>query len=335
MYILLAIITLILVIFLSRLIKRTITVGIWSIKVFNSDKLISAPPHENVLESPTLQALDVTDVPAEFIADPFIISHDSKFSMFFEVLDKSSGRGVIGLATSLNGEKWNYERIVLKENYHLSYPYVFKFNNEFYMIPESSEANQVILYRAKNFPYEWDVVCELISGRYVDASIFQYNNKWWMLAGKSGKLHLFFSDRLEEGWEEHPKSPLITDNPTITRPGGRVIVEKDDIFRYTQDGKPHYGSAVRVFRIKVLSETEYEEEQINLVLSGTQKEIDWRKDGMHTIDQIKTAEDKWLIVVDGHRLEKRNYLLWRIDSILCKGSILLKVLGLKMKISRL
>lgn len=323
-YILLTIITLILIAFLGKLIKRTITVGIWSIKVFNSNTFISAPPHDNVLENPTLQAADVTDVPAEFIADPFIISHDSKFSMFFEVLDKSSGRGVIGLATSENGEKWNYEKVVLKENYHLSYPYVFKFNNEFYMIPESSEANQVKLYRAIRFPYEWEMVCELISGRYVDASVFQYKDKWWMFAAKSGKLHLFFSDKLEGNWREHPKSPLISNNSHITRPGGRVIVDKEDIYRYTQDGKPNYGSSVRVFKIKLLSETEYQEEEINLVLSGTQKENDWRKDGMHTIDQIRTAEDNWLIVVDGHRLEKRNYILWKIDYILCKGSSLLK-----------
>ncbi|MEH7309346.1 glucosamine inositolphosphorylceramide transferase family protein, partial [Neobacillus drentensis] len=224
MYILLIFISLILLFFFKGFVNREITLGIWSIKVFNSSKIISKPPNEQSLSTPSLEASDVTDVPAEFIADPFIISCDSKYFMFFEVLDKSSRKGIIGLATSENGEKWSYDRIVLKEKFHLSYPHVFEFNNEFYMIPESCEANSVLLYKSKNFPYEWEKTCEIINGKYVDSSIFHYNNKWWMFSGKCGRLHLFFSEKLEGHWAEHPKSPLISDNYSITRPGGRVIV---------------------------------------------------------------------------------------------------------------
>ncbi|MFJ7728157.1 hypothetical protein ACIQXV_18670 [Neobacillus sp. NPDC097160] len=308
----------ILLILIGLLLKRNIIVGIWSISVFNSQTLISKYPDKNKIGRPSLQASDISDVHAEFIADPFIISHQSLFFMFFEILDKTSGKGIIGLATSINGENWNYDRAVLKENYHLSYPYVFKYGDDFYMIPESSEANKVLLYKAKNFPYEWSVVNELIEGNYVDSSIFQYNNKWWMFAGKSGKLHLFFSDTLERNWVEHPKSPLITNNYSITRPGGRVIVEENAIYRYTQDGQPSYGSAVRVFRITVLSEREYEEEEMDLILKGSKKVNDWNRDGMHSIDQLKVAENNWLIAVDGHKLQKENYLLWKADRLLAR-----------------
>lgn len=266
----------------------------------------------NILKNPSLKASDVSDVPAAFIADPFMLYHDSKYYMFFEVLDKSLGRGIIGLASSENGEIWTYERIVLKENYHLSYPYLFRHNNEIYMIPESIAANRVLLYKATNFPYEWEIASELLYGRYDDPSIFQYSNKWWMFAGgQDGKLHLFFSNELEGKWSEHPKSPLISENYNITRPGGRVIVDKNEIYRYTQDGEPYYGSAVRAFKIKLLSEVEYKEEEISLVLSGSKK-VDWRKDGMHHIDQLKIADNQWLIAVDGHKFEKRNYVVWKL-----------------------
>ncbi|ETI67551.1 hypothetical protein BAVI_17017 [Neobacillus vireti LMG 21834] len=323
MYILMAAF-LILLVLLSRLLNRKIILGIWSITVFNSNTIISTHPNRKKLKNPTLQASDVSDVPAEFVADPFIISHGSKFYMFFEILDKSSGKGIIGLAKSKDGENWVYDRVILKENYHLSYPYVFKYNDDFYMIPESCEANKVLLYKAKSFPYEWEIACELIRGKYVDSSIFQYNNKWWLQAGKSGKLHLFYSDELEGNWKEHPKSPLISDNNSITRPGGRVIVDKENIYRYSQDGKPNYGSAVRAFKITQLSENEYKEEELNLVLSGTKKEIDWNKDGMHTIDQIKIADNQWLIAVDGHKLENKNYFIWKLDRILSKFSTKIK-----------
>jgi hypothetical protein len=309
---------LIILFLLVRLLNKKIILGVWSITVFNSQTIISTRPNGNKLEKPTLQASDVTDVPAEFIADPFIISHESNLYLFFEILDKSSEKGIIGLATSEDGEKWEYDKVILRENYHLSYPYVFNFNEDFYMIPESSEANLVLLYKAKNFPYDWKVVNELIKGKYVDSSIFQYNNKWWMFAGKSGNLHLFYADKLEGNWREHPKSPLISGNFNITRPAGRVIVEKNNIFRYTQDGQPTYGSTVRVFKVTQLSEEEYREEEFNLVLSGSKKEMDWNKDGMHSIDQLRMSEGQWLIAVDGHKLVNRNYFFWKMDRILAK-----------------
>jgi hypothetical protein len=317
-YLLIAVIILVFFPFLGFLINKKITLGIWSIKVFSSNTLISQPPDEQNFLSQTITAADVNDVPAEFVADPFIISHDSKLFMFFEILDKSTGKGIIGLAVSQDGIKWDYDKCVLREEYHLSYPYVFKFNNNFYMIPESSEANGVFLYKAKSFPYEWERVKELINGKYVDSSIFQYDNKWWIFAGRSGKLHLFFSEQLEGDWIEHPKSPLIVNNYSITRPGGRVIVDKGNIYRYTQDCKPNYGSAVRAFKIKKLSNMEFEEEEVNLVLSGTNREMDWRKDGMHTIDQLKVDHNQWLIVVDGHKLERKNYVKWKLDMIYSK-----------------
>ncbi|MBS4179139.1 glucosamine inositolphosphorylceramide transferase family protein [Lederbergia citrea] len=315
---------------LSKLLNRKIIVGIWSINVFKSETLISKRPDRFKLEKTSLQASEITDVRAEFVADPFIISYREKFYMFFEILDKSSGKGIIGLATSNDGENWKYDRTVLKENYHLSYPYVFTFKNEFYMIPESSEANRVLLYKAKNFPYDWEIVSELIEGKYVDSSIFQYQNKWWMLAGKSGKLHLFYSDKLEKNWIEHPKSPLITNNTNITRPGGRVIVDEENIYRYAQDGQPNYGSAIRAFKIIHLSESAYEEEKVNLVLSGSKIDDDWKKDGMHSIDQVKISENKWLVAVDGHILENKSYVFWKIDRILANFRVKLQSL-LNMK----
>jgi hypothetical protein len=285
--------------------------------------MILSPPHQELIKSPSLQAADIKDVPAEFIADPFIIHHNFTFYMFFEVLDKQSGKGMIGLATSKDGEKWEYEKIVLREEYHLSYPHVFMYNNNFYMIPESCEANKVLLYKAKNFPYDWKVSKELMKGKYVDTSIFQYNDKWWMFSGKNRKLHLFYSDHLEGNWKEHSKSPLITNNNNITRPGGRVIVENNEIFRYTQDGEPSYGSAVRVFKINHLSKTDYSEKEVDLILKGTKSDTDWRKDGMHSIDQIKINENEWLVVVDGHKLVKRNFILWKLERLFSKFFICL------------
>jgi hypothetical protein len=315
---------LILIAILTVMVRKKIILGIWSITVFPSSSIILNMPNKNRLKKPSLKASDVTDVPAEFIADPFIICNNSLFYMFFEILDKTSGKGIVGLATSKNGDEWNYERAVLKENFHLSYPYVFWHENEHYMIPESSEAGKVLLYKSKNFPYEWEKVGGIMDGNYVDSSIFYYRNKWWLFAAKGGNLHLFFSDTLEHDWREHPKNPLITNNHNITRPGGRVIVDDDIIYRYTQDGQPNYGSAVRVFKIKKLTESDYEEVLVGLTLNGSKIDKDWYKDGMHSIDQIKLSDQKWMVAVDGHKLEKKSYFIWKMDRLLSKFLLVIR-----------
>ncbi|WP_142317512.1 glucosamine inositolphosphorylceramide transferase family protein [Bacillus sp. AFS002410] len=297
---------------------KKITLDIWSIKVFKSDTFLIKPISRKILGRPTLEASDVTDVHAEFVADPFIIKNNSTFYMFFEVLNKATRKGVISLATSNDGEQWDYKKVILKKEYHLSYPYVFKFNDNFYMIPETNEANGVFLYKSKNFPYDWEVVKKLIDGKYLDPSIFQYNNKWWLLVAKCGGLHLFYSEHLLGEWKEHLKSPIIEGNNIITRPGGRVIINNEEIYRYAQDGEASYGSAVRIIKINKLTELDYEEEEISVVLNGTKREHDWNTEGMHNIDQLKISKNQWLLAVDGHKKQNQRYILFKLEYYLCK-----------------
>ncbi|WP_167357200.1 glucosamine inositolphosphorylceramide transferase family protein [Paenibacillus pectinilyticus] len=271
------------------------------------------------MEKPSLQASDVTDVPAEFVADPFIIQHGSEFFLFFEILNKASGQGEIGVASSSDGVTWKYGQVVLREKFHLSYPQVFIHNNKFYMLPETAESDRVILYKAKNFPNEWEVACELMEGQYLDPSLVHIHDKWWMFAGtETDSFHIFSSDQLEGPWLEHPQSPIISGNDKISRPGGRLIVSEGHVYRYTQADYPHYGDSVRVFKVNTLTEEAYEEEEVSLILSGSKKENDWRKDGMHHIDQLQLKDNRWLVAVDGHTFKNVNYVLWKLDRMKSK-----------------
>lgn len=304
---------------LFSLIRKGMNTQIWSIRVFRANEMITRSLSDINMDEPTLQALDVNDVQAEFVADPFIINHDSQFFMFFEVLNKGTGRGEIGFATSLDGEKWSYQNVVLREEFHLSYPQVFKVGDEMFMLPETAEANRVLLYKAKKFPFQWEIDRELFSGRFLDPSIVKYDDKWWIFAGTEEKnLHLFYSEELGTPWIEHPRSPIIINDISNTRPGGRIIVSGDQIYRYTQDGLPYYGNSVRVFKVNKLLESEYEDEEISSILSGTKKDSDWRKDGMHHIDQLQFNDNQWLVAVDGHRIKKSNYFIWKFDRIIAK-----------------
>ena len=84
---------------------------------------------------PALSRSDITDLQAEFVADPFLFYKDGTWFLFFEV--ESAGRGRIAVATSPDGQNFAYQRIVLDDGRHHSYPFVFSYVGQIYMLPES------------------------------------------------------------------------------------------------------------------------------------------------------------------------------------------------------
>mgnify|MGYP002778667175 CR=1 FL=1 len=287
--------------FVKRFVKRQ---SEWSIGIYIGKSPFDFVASNNI-SNPVLTAKDVTDVPAEFVADPFMLHENGTWYMFFEVLNAQNDRGEIGLATSVDGLSWNYKQIVLTQPFHLSYPYVFKQKNEYYMIPESYQANSVRLYKAIDFPTKWSFVKTLLDGSdYVDSSIFHFNSKWWLFTSstKNDTLRLYFANELMGSWNEHPKSPVIEGNAHIARPGGRVIVLDGKVVRYTQDDKPVYGTQVRAFEITELTPTTYAEKEVqeNPILKASG--VGWNAKRMHHIDPHQINQDKWIACVDGYQI---------------------------------
>ncbi|WP_438434853.1 glucosamine inositolphosphorylceramide transferase family protein [Gorillibacterium sp. sgz500922] len=301
---------------LGLLIKRRysfeIRTPVYSIKVFASDKALDDRPQRASLDGPSLRAEDVTDVLAEFVADPFLLVEGSRYYLFFEVYNVLSEKGEIGVAVSEDGVRWTYDRIVLREPFHLSYPQVFREGSNYYMIPEMLAAGKVRLYKARNFPYDWEPAGELLDGRYVDSSTFFYRGKWWMFSGSDDGLHLFYSAALNGGWREHPASPVVRDSMNNSRPAGRVVVLEDAIYRFAQEGEEYYGRSVFRFRITELSETEYREEAGERILGGGREGSCWYEDGMHHLEQQPLPSGGWLVAVDGHVFRNTSYIPWRI-----------------------
>src|SRR5436190_1447998 len=90
----------------------------WSIGIYTGDSpfKLTSPHH---LSNPVLTARDVTDIQASFVADPFIVKKDATWYMFLEVMPAKTYLGKIAVATSNDGLRWRYQRIILDEPYHL------------------------------------------------------------------------------------------------------------------------------------------------------------------------------------------------------------------------
>ncbi|MGE5444134.1 MAG: hypothetical protein ACM3SR_05950 [Ignavibacteriales bacterium] len=279
--------------------------GDWSIGIYAGESPFHFVPFEGG-ENPVLTREDVSDIRAGFVADPFMMRVNHKWYMFFEVMNQQTNKGEIGLATSKDGIKWAYQEIVLAEPFHLSYPYIFEWKNDIYMIPESFQAGSIRLYKASKFPIKWNFVKTLLSGGvFLDSSVFRYDDKWWLLTEtnpdhKYDTLRLYCADDLTESWLEHPESPIINKNAHIARPAGRVQVVNDRVIRYAQDCYPIYGAQVRALEITELTTSSYRErvacENPVLTASGN----GWNRLGMHHIDAHLMDDGQWIACVDGY-----------------------------------
>ncbi len=277
---------------------------IFSIGIYKGNSPVTVQPIEGV-HNPVLSSSDVSDIQAGYVADPFMIYADSSWYMFFEVKNQINNRGEIGLATSTNGLNWEYQRIVLAEPFHMSYPYVFEWESEYYMIPEAWKGGGVRLYKADKFPEQWSCIARLLDGgRIADSSIFRYQDKWWLFADtgvdfKSPVLRLYYSEDLVGKWVEHPQSPLIDSNPHIARPAGRVVTDNGRLIRFAQDVIPTYGSQVYGFGVQELSPSTYKEIQLSEKPILSAGGGGWNSGGMHHIDAHQLGNGEWLACVDG------------------------------------
>ena len=257
------------------------------------------------IKNPVLTASNVTDANASFIADPFMIREKDTWFMFFEVFNKTTNQGDIGMATSQDGIFWEYKQIVIDETFHLSYPHIFKWKEDFYMVPEASQTKSIRLYKATHFPTHWSLLKILINGKnFSDSSIFRYANKWWMFSETGPEqnfdtLRLYYAHDLTGSWVEHPASPIIKGNPNIARPAGRVINFNEQILRFTQDDEPVYGKYVRAFKITKLTTSIYEEQEVNENPILTPSGSGWNAFRMHHIDLHQIHNKKWIACVDG------------------------------------
>jgi len=282
----------------------------YSIGIYSGDSPFSLAPAPEA-RNPVLTRHDVSDTLAGAVADPFLIKVDDRWYMFIEVVSQLSWRGEIAYASSDDGFNWQYGSLVLQEPFHMSYPYVFEWRGDHYMIPETGAARAIRLYKASRFPDRWEFVSTILDGtRAVDTSIVRHENRWWLFTdcGEdhcSPDLRLFSAPELDGPWTEHPSSP-IDQSMRTGRPGGRVVSVDGNPVRFTQYATldPNQVREVNAIEILELTESSYQERMVvssPILAGGTQS---WSEGGHHHVDPHQLADGTWLACVDG--LEKRT-----------------------------
>lgn len=283
----------------SSHIQKSTATSQWSLGILTGPSIDRLQTPSGII-NPVLTTRDIHDRQSSFIADPFLFRDGKTWYLFFEMFDVALNRGVIAYAQSSDGLRWSYQQVVLEEPFHLSYPYVFSHGGEIYMVPETKKAREVRVYRATDFPKRWEFCRTLIRGRFADASIVFWQERWWMFVARGAySMAIFHSDQLLEGWRSHWRQLFYIRNKSCARPGGRVIVDNGQLIRFAQDAKVRYGHQLRAFAVDKLSKLAFKEHEMLDRPLLTPSQSGWNCVGMHHIDPQRTDDGNWLAVVDG------------------------------------
>ncbi|MGY5847694.1 glucosamine inositolphosphorylceramide transferase family protein [Salegentibacter sp. HM20] len=287
----------ILMIFNYRYPFFTHSVGNWSVGFTFSPEVFPKPKLsiDNIISYSEIDSLLPEEI--DYIADPFFLKDSSAYYIFTEI--KGKGNADIAVFRSEDGLSYEYGGIVLDEDFHLSYPQVFKHKNEYFMLPETAGSNNVLLYKAKNFPFDWQISDTLIKDRHLkDPSILLSDDLNLIVAVDDDlKQYMFVSDSLRGSWKEAENYKQRWGNES--RPGGRFFKEGENWYLPLQNRSKGYGTGISLYQLK------NEEGYLELVKAehmylGPQQHIKWFNRGMHHLDIQDIGEDYYM-VYDGDR----------------------------------
>ncbi len=222
-------------------------------------------------------------------ADPFGRKNGENVRVLFERLDYLHRKGVICTVDLHNGNPVAEPTVVIEEPVHMSYPYIFEYDHETYCIPETNQAREVAVYRALNFPSQWERTGRrLLTGiRAIDTTIFKHEDLWWMTftdrdRGGDANLYAWYAPDLWGPWTAHPLNPVKTDVRSA-RPGGTPFMHEGRLYRPAQDCSKTGGGQIVLNRVDKLSPTQFEEVPVATV--GPFQDSVY-KAGMHTLSAV-------------------------------------------------
>lgn len=204
-------------------------------------------------------------------ADPFIAHDQGKYYLFYEEMSYDINKGYISVGElDLKNKKIINEKIILEKNYHLSYPFIFKEANNWYMIPESSQNKTVDLYEAIKFPYEWKFKRNLLKGiEASDTTLLKKDGEYFLFTSESclgisqnDELSIFKSKDLYNGtFKKIKKNPIISD-VRCSRMGGQFYKEENKLYRVSQNCSKRYGYKVNIHEVLYFEGDKYEEKLV-------------------------------------------------------------------------
>jgi hypothetical protein len=195
-------------------------------------------------------------------ADPFLFENNGELFLFAEFFDNKTDTGKIGFFRYKDG-KFVEPRVVISEDYHMSYPFVFERDGVIYMMPETCLGKKIQLYKAVEFPYKWEKCRTVIdNAEFVDSVIYKdyiiSNRRHWPEDAMSIDLEIF---DFETG-KPHKLNPIEVKS-YCDRGAGAVFELNGEPVRPVQNAEDKvYGKGMVFKKIKKLDDESFEQEEV-------------------------------------------------------------------------
>ena len=243
---------------------------------------VGAPSIENLRT-----AVSVPNRQDHYFADPFIYTWQARTICFAEEYSLVEDRArIAAIEVVYNKEieklvkqpSFRYLGTVIDEPFNLGYPYVFEYEDQLFLIPDSRSSGSVRLYECVEFPLKWQFRHNLLSGvAAADTVVFHHEEYWWLLTtvcprGSSelcSTLYIFFADNpLAKIWQPHSMNPVAIDSMN-GRNGGFIWRRNtsSELNRVIQrQGYLRYGASIGKAKISILNPSNYEETVSDIAL---------------------------------------------------------------------
>lgn len=232
----------------------------------------------------------------EWYADPIVFTWGNEDYLFCEVYDRKKDLGYIGV-TCLGSDTPCVPRKILDAGIHLSYPCVFAVEDAIYMIPETTTSKSVELYRAVEFPWKWEHITQIASGKeFADSTYYSDNEKKILLTfeqyhgnGSITKVHVHDASEITEGvLAEYPSMDFEFSDQC--RGAGKLFEHAGKLIRPAQVCTKEYGYALNFMEVSFDNDRYYEKLHSTVYPEQIQSNLGKKVIGIHTYALTKDYE---------------------------------------------
>lgn len=192
-------------------------------------------------------------------ADPILYNVGNRMYVFMEVYDRIKRKGMIGVSRFDKRGKLGRPVIIIREDFHLSFPEIFEYNGQIYLLPESNEINQIRIYRMEGSMLKWKLYYSFTTKeRYSDTVVYVKEQNIYLLSTSKdpedpykNRLAFFKIKNLED--RDNICYCLLNEADIFdyeSRNGGSLLDYKGVKYRVIQTAEPGwYGKDIKLRKV--------------------------------------------------------------------------------------
>lgn len=196
-----------------------------------------------------------------WFADPFLYEKDDKIYLFYEAFDLIEHKGKEAYSIMGDDGTWSTPCIIIDEAYHLSFPYIFDYDGDTYIMPEMCGDYSLKLYKAIEFPDKWMIANTVIPDVFAcDSVIVEKAGNRFLLTNEM--YHNVPNNQYASCYVKNYIYPMdglyvcgdgikISEGDYGIRNAGKTFMQAGKLYRIGQDCRERmYGRGMVLFEIE-------------------------------------------------------------------------------------